>query len=174
MFVSNLPLKPVFAYKSPASVQTDASYPVSKKHPQKTTVVAASSEQSISDQRVLQQLKNRDREVRAHELAHLSVGGQYVTSGARFTYEKGPDGRLYAVGGEVGIDTSKVAGDPVASLRKAQMVARAALAPANPSAQDRRVAAQASVLIQQARIELARQVQGNDSIDAGRQIDLFI
>jgi hypothetical protein len=101
----------------------------------------------------LQKLKNRDREVRAHELAHMAAGGQYITSGAQFSYQKGQDGRLYAIGGEVGIDTSKVPGDPRATLLKAQAIMRAALAPAQPSSQDRQVAASAAVMQQQARAE---------------------
>jgi len=103
----------------------------------------------------LQSLKNRDREVRAHELAHASVGGQYA-SGAHFTYQKGSDGVLYAVAGEVSISTSAVPDDPRATLEKAQIIQRAALAPANPSAQDRSVAASASALAQKARVEITQ------------------
>ena len=132
-----------------------------------------SAQQVFAEQRVLQKLKIRDREVRAHELAHMAVGGQYITSGAQFSYEKGPDGKLYAVAGEVGIDTAKVPGDPRATLLKAQVVARAALAPANPSAQDRNVAAQAAVLIQQARIDLAALLADASADDSGQNIDAF-
>lgn len=109
----------------------------------------------LSEQRQLQTLKNRDREVRAHELAHVSVGGQY-TSGARFTYEKGSDGILYAVAGEVSINTSSIANNPQATLEKAQIIQRAALAPAAPSPQDRSVAASAAAMAQKARIDIAK------------------
>ncbi|MCP4076261.1 MAG: hypothetical protein GY744_08750 [Gammaproteobacteria bacterium] len=132
-----------------------------------------SAQKSFAEQRVLQKLKIRDREVRAHELAHMVAGGRYITSGAQFSYEKGPDGKLYAVAGEVGIDTSKVPGDPRATLLKAQIVARAALAPADPSPQDRNVAAQAAVLIQQARIELAALLADTSANDSGQNIDAF-
>jgi hypothetical protein len=124
-------------------------------------------------QQQLQTLKNRDREVRAHELAHQAVGGRYVTRGARYDLEKGPDGRLYAVGGDVSIDSSPVPGDPQATLAKAQVIQRAALAPANPSATDRQVAARASAMIQQARIELALQAADNRANDPGSQFDAF-
>lgn len=113
------------------------------------------SDKQIAEQRQLQSLKIRDREVRAHELAHVSVGGQY-TSGASFTYEKGSDGVLYAVAGEVSIDTSETPGDPQATLEKAQVIQRAALAPAEPSSQDRAVAAAASAMAQKARAEIAQ------------------
>ncbi len=106
----------------------------------------------------LQRLQQRDRQVRAHEQAHKAAGGRYVRGGARYQYRTGPDGRHYAVGGEVSIDTSE-ASSPEATIRKAQAVKRAALAPAQPSPQDRQVAAQAAQMEQQARAELARQRQ---------------
>ena len=66
----------------------------------------------------------------------------------------GPDGRRYAVGGSVSIDTAPVKGDPEATIRKAQQIKAAASAPSDPSGQDRRVAAQADALRQQAEAEL--------------------
>ena len=132
------------------------------------------SETVISEQRVLQQLKSRDREVRAHELAHVSVGARFVTSGAQFSYQKGSDGRLYAIGGEVSIDTSAVPGNPEATIQKSQVIARAALAPANPSSQDRQVAAQAISLGQQARVELASIKSVSDEDSKGNNIDQYV
>lgn len=107
-----------------------------------------------NEQRVIAQLSARDREVRAHEQAHASVGGQFAGS-PTYSFERGPDGVNYAVGGEVAIDTSAVPNDPEATLRKAQVIRAAASAPAEPSPQDRRVAAQAASLENQARAELA-------------------
>lgn len=104
----------------------------------------------------LQALKNRDREVRTHEQAHLAAAGSYALGGPVYQYQRGPDGQRYAVGGHVNIDTSEVAGNPEATLRKADTVRRAALAPAEPSPQDRRVAAQASSLALDARQELTQ------------------
>jgi len=109
------------------------------------------------EQRQLDELKNRDAEVKAHEQAHLSASGGLVRSGAQFTYENGPDGKRYAVGGEVSIDTSKVSGDPQATMLKAQKIRRAALAPADPSSQDRAIAADATSMEAQARTELSQQ-----------------
>ena len=98
-------------------------------------------------------LKRRDQEVRAHEQAHKAVGGPHAGS-ISYEYDRGPDGKRYAVGGEVPIDVSEVPDDPKATIAKMQVVRRAALAPAQPSAQDRRVAAEASAKEQKARIEL--------------------
>lgn len=102
-------------------------------------------------------LRARDAEVRAHEMAHIMAGGRYIIRRAQFEYVLGPDGRLYAVGGDVVIDTSPVPGDPEATIRKAQAIRRAALAPSNPSGQDLRVAAEATRMEFEARMELARQ-----------------
>ena len=123
----------------------------------------AHDEPGSEEYRQLQQLKARDREVRQHEQAHIAAGGQYVKGGADFSYQRGPDGRNYAVGGEVQIDTSTVRGDPEATLRKMETVQRAAMAPGEPSAQDRAVAAQASQTAMQARADLQReQARGED------------
>ncbi len=107
---------------------------------------------------VLQQLKARDREVRAHEAAHAAVGGQYAGS-PKYSYQRGPDGQNYAIGGKVSIDLSSVSNDPEATIRKMDIVRRAALAPAQPSGQDRRVAQEAAAKKQQAQVELNKEVQ---------------
>lgn len=101
-------------------------------------------------------LKKRDREVRAHEQAHMAAGGTYVRGGPSYDYQTGPDGQRYAVGGEVSIDVSPER-SPQATLDKANAVYRAALAPADPSSQDHAVAARASALAAEARQELAQQ-----------------
>lgn len=112
-------------------------------------------QQGLNQQEIakLQQLKRRDTEVRTHEQAHLSSAGQYARGGASYTYQKGPDGGSYAVAGEVGIDVSKES-SPEATITKMRTIKRAALAPANPSAADKRIAAQASAKETQARQEL--------------------
>ncbi len=110
-------------------------------------------------QRQLERLRARDREVRAHEMAHLAAAGGYATSGMQLTYETGPDGRQYAVGGEVGIDVSP-GRTPEETIAKMQVVQRAALAPAEPSPQDQRVAALAAQQMAQAAVELSRREVG--------------
>ena len=55
------------------------------------------------------------------------------------------------------IDVAPVAGDPQATVQKMQQVRAAALAPAEPSAADRRIAAQAAQQQVQAQAELVQQ-----------------
>ncbi|MEJ2669887.1 MAG: putative metalloprotease CJM1_0395 family protein [Gammaproteobacteria bacterium] len=126
--------------------------------------VAAEARQQVVSEAELKQireLKARDLEVQRHEQAHASAGGAYAGSPS-FEYVTGPDGVRYAVSGEVSIDASAVPNDPEATLEKATAVRQAALAPAEPSAQDRRVAAEASHLAAQARVELL-QLRANEN-----------
>ena len=111
---------------------------------------------SKEEQAQVAKLKARDAEVRAHEQAHKNVGGQYAGA-ISYEYQKGPDGRSYAVGGEVPIDASEIAGDPEATIEKMRIVKAAALAPAEPSAQDRKVAALADAQMMKAQAELKTQ-----------------
>lgn len=122
-------------------------------------------QQQLQDQAVIDQLAARDREVRAHEQAHAAVGGQLAGSPS-YQYERGPDGVSYAIAGEVSISSGAVPGDPEATLANARIVQQAALAPADPSPQDRRVAADAAQLQQQALQEIAIQAQ-----EARAQVD---
>jgi len=111
--------------------------------------------QLAQQQAEIQRLAARDREVRAHEQAHASVGGVHAGH-PHYELTSGPNGVRYAVGGHVNIDISPVKGDPQATLDKMQQVQRAALAPANPSAQDRAVAAKANAKAAEARAELQK------------------
>jgi hypothetical protein len=108
---------------------------------------------------MLDQLKARDREVRAHEAAHLAAAGRYATSGASYTYQKGPDGMAYAIGGEVNIDVSPVPNDPEATIQKADTIIRAATAAAEPSDQDLKVAQSARQMRVQAMAARTEQTQ---------------
>ncbi|MCG8549501.1 MAG: SprA-related family protein [Desulfobacterales bacterium] len=107
---------------------------------------------------LVEKLKKVDAEVRAHEMAHIAAGSQYITSGATFSYRKGPDGQNYAVGGEVSIDTSPEPGDPRATLQKMRQVRAAALAPAQPSSQDLKVASNAASQAAKAMAEITQLV----------------
>ncbi len=143
-----------------------------------TQVKESNPSPDLAAQRELQFLKIRDREVKAHELAHASVGGRFA-SGANFSYQKGSDGVLYAVAGEVAIDTGVVSGNPQATLEKALVIQRAALAPANPSSQDRAIAAAATAMAQQARVDIitlndVENMQESKQEDAGSpSLDVF-
>src|SRR5690554_3777891 len=146
---------------------SDAERPAADKSPrvsadkQEPTDVALTAEQV----KEVEQLKARDREVRAHEMAHLAAAGGLAMSGATFTYQRGADGVSYAIGGEVKIDTSS-GSTPEETIRKAQTIRAAALAPAEPSGQDHAVAAQASQMEAQARAEQASQDRDNEGPSA--------
>lgn len=116
------------------------------------------------EQAEVEDLKARDQEVRTHEQAHKSAGGQYAAA-PTYTYERGPDGKQYVTDGEVSIDIGEES-DPQATINKMQVVKRAAMAPAQPSAQDRRVYAEATQKEAQARQELneqkAEEAQGGE------------
>jgi len=124
-----------------------------------------STQHSQQDLQQIQKLKARDREVRAHEAAHVAAGAGIVRGGTSFTYQRGPDGVQYAIGGEVQIDTSKVTGDPQATVRKAERIRAAALAPAQPSSADRAIAARAAQMAIEARAEinLQRNAEADES-----------
>ena len=98
---------------------------------------------SEADLEEIRELQQRDAEVRAHEHAHKNAAGSH--GGAiSLSYRQGPDGKRYAVEGEVPVDLSAVSDDPEATVAKMQQIQRAALAPAEPSSADRRVAAKAA------------------------------
>lgn len=124
-------------------------------------------QQQAAEKREVDELKRRDQEVRAHEQAHASVGGQYAGSPS-YDYQTGPDGRQYAVGGEVSIDISEER-SPEDTLRKMQQVRAAALAPAEPSAQDLRVASEATQKAVEARGEISQQAQEELEKNQARQ-----
>lgn len=111
-------------------------------------------------QRQIQQLRATDQRVRQHEQAHVSAGGPHAGSPS-YQFTRGPDNKNYAVAGEVPIDASPEQ-DPEATIRKMETVKRAALAPADPSPQDLRVAQQADAVAAQARSEQRRQETGDD------------
>ncbi|HEB92420.1 MAG TPA: hypothetical protein ENI94_02940 [Gammaproteobacteria bacterium] len=104
----------------------------------------------------VQTLKSRDREVRAHEAAHMAAAGGLARGGASYSYEIGPDNRRYAAGGEVSIDTSP-GNSAEETLQKTQIIRAAAQAPAKPSQQDLAIAARAGQMAAEARAELAAQ-----------------
>lgn len=110
-----------------------------------------------AEQSEVRRLQEIDQRVRAHERAHQAAGGGAAGS-ASFTYTVGPDGKLYATGGEVPIrvDTGRT---PEEKLAAAQRMRAAALAPADPSAQDLSVAADAAALEAEARAEKGRETQ---------------
>lgn len=113
------------------------------------------TELTAQEAAVLLELKKTDQQVRQHEAAHIAAGGSYVSKAASYSYRVGPDGNRYAVAGEVGIDVSPER-DPRVTVQKMAVVQRAALAPADPSPQDRAVAAKAAMMSAQAQAQIVR------------------
>ena len=117
---------------------------------------------------MVRELAQRDREVRQHEMAHKSAAGS-AAGAISYEYQRGPDGRLYAIGGEVSIRLSPPSNDPAEVQRYAEQILRAALAPAEPSGQDRQVAAQARSMIAEAQAELAQQAGETEEANAATE-----
>ena len=133
--------------------------------PQSTEKLPSGTELTPEEQQEVEKLKAQDQEVRIHEMAHVTAGGAYVTSGPSYTYKTGPDGKGYAVSGSVGIDTSPIEGNPEATIQKMQTVVAAALAPASPSGQDMKVAAAARQAEAKARAELSQVQTGQQETE---------
>lgn len=127
---------------------------------------SASQDLTEEEEKQVKELKQIDAEVRRHEQAHLAAGGSLVRGGASFSYQRGPDGQQYAVSGEVNIEMAPVDGDPEATIQKMQQVKSAALAPAEPSAQDRSVASRASSIEAQARSEMLSEQSNSSSVES--------
>ncbi|KTG19040.1 catalase [Pseudoalteromonas sp. XI10] len=143
--------------------QSEQEQQEAKQEQQKEQKIA---EQEQQDAEQIKELKARDTEVRIHEQAHATVGGQYAGSPS-YEYQRGPDGTNYAVGGEVQIDVAEIEGDPKATIEKMQTVRAAALAPQEPSSADRSIVADATQKLMAAQAELASQSADGDA-DSGK------
>ena len=160
---------------------------VSSKNGAESGAASQTAEQGVTltpeQERRIRELEAIDREVHAHEQAHISVGADLILSGPTYEYETGPDEKRYAVGGEVTIDTSP-ARTPEETIPKAQHIRETALAPVDPSAQDHRVASIATQLEGDARVALQTQQRTDatssyDSMESaemsvGTRLDLFV
>ena len=159
---SSLPLPTMPAPASPArqtgGEEPDGATAADANTPTSTGAASGSDAAQDDERRELQELEARDREVRAHEAAHLAAAGGLAMGGANFSLQRGPDGRMYAVGGEVSIDVSE-GRTPEATIARAERIRAAALAPAEPSAKDMQVAARATRMAAEARAELATAVR---------------
>jgi hypothetical protein len=115
------------------------------------------------DKREVDQLRQDEERVKAHEAAHKVAGGQYAGS-VSYSYRSGPDGKSYIVGGEVQIDVAPER-LPQETISKMQVVISAAMAPADPSGQDRAVAAQAAS--QMAEAQQQKSAEGEEGASSG-------
>lgn len=154
----------------PASGKTAAESPDEASKPAGQPEGQQAAEERLAEEQVavIRDMKARDREVRQHEAAHKAVGGS-LAGAVSYTYQRGPDGVAYAVGGEVPIDISP-AENPEATLQKMDIVKAAAMAPAQPSPQDLQVVAAATQTKVQAQAELASEEQnpgGKADAEAG-------
>jgi len=122
----------------------------------KTFGKKGSQELSEEDLRMVKELKKIDKKVHTHEQAHLSAAGGYARGGAHYDYVMGPDGNKYANAGHVNLDTSREK-TPEATIRKANIIQKAALAPADPSPADKQIAANATKMATDAQKELAEE-----------------
>ncbi|HET9751721.1 MAG TPA: putative metalloprotease CJM1_0395 family protein [Myxococcales bacterium] len=105
----------------------------------------------------LRELAERDRAVRSHEQAVRAMAGSQAVRSATYSYQVGPDGRLYVVDGELSFDTSEVPGDPEATLRKAEQLQRATAGTGQASPEDRAAAALAAAMAAKARQQLVQE-----------------
>lgn len=120
---------------------------------------------------VVAKLAARDREVRAHEAQHMAAAGG-MANGAEYTYELGPDGKMYAIGGKVRI-TMTSGSTPEDTLAKARQLRAAANAPADPSGQDMTVAAQAGAMEARALQQIARENSRKAQAETGSPPQYF-
>ncbi|GAB2865100.1 hypothetical protein GCM10027277_37500 [Pseudoduganella ginsengisoli] len=131
-----------------AAPYTPAAAPAGKAAARQDKVELTPEQQAQIDK-----LKASDTKVRQHEQAHLAAAGGLATSWPTYTYQRGPNGVNYAVGGEVNINTSP-GSTPQETIARAERIQAAALAPADPSGQDRSVAARAQQMEREAQVEL--------------------
>lgn len=92
--------------------------------------------------RVLDKFRAKDAEIRTHEQTHASIG--HTTSPISYNYQEGPDGKMYAVGGSVRLDTS-IPDDPKAAAFKLDMIQKAASGVADASPADRAISSQSNL-----------------------------
>jgi hypothetical protein len=168
-----MPIEPIAAVRgdkgNPSSLDQALEY-AEKQRELRTASTANTASMTPQDQQRIQDLRERDAAVKAHEQAHLTVAGQYAIGQPTYKFVIGPDGQQYAVGGEVRLDTSVVADDADATIRKMEQIKAAALAPSDPSGQDYAVASQATaqaVAVRQAQADVETS-QGQPAVETGQ------
>ena len=140
-----------------------------KPKPDEKTTADGKSLEDPQVKQVIAQMKANEEKVKAHEAAHKAVGGNLASS-ATYSYSQGPDGHSYITGGEVQIDMSG-GKTPEETISKMQQVIRAALAPVDPSGQDRAVAAAAASQMAQAQQQKARESNPTAKPEPGQEVD---
>ncbi len=112
---------------------------------------------TIKEKLEVKEMEHRERGIRRHEQEHLMAARDMGIGSPSFQYKRGPDGKKYAVHGEVNIDASLVGSEPAETIDKALKMQRSALAPSDPSAKDMDVAARARSIEAKAHRKLSRE-----------------
>lgn len=111
------------------------------------------------------QMESRSRRIVEHENRHAAILRDAPDNTAdakpQFVHKQGPDGRKYAVAGEVNTDLKPIPGNPHATEQKAESVYRSALGNADRSQSDYDAARQAMFVAQEAR--QAKMIQRNSA-----------
>ena len=149
---------------APDTLGKNGAAPAGGAREQDQNVPGAVKKLSEEEKQLVVRLSARDTAVHAHEAAHQAAA-RGLGGAASFTYETGPDGRRYAVGGEVPV-ALRSGRTPQETISNAQVVRSAALAPSDPSSQDMAVASEASQMEAEARQEITRsRADGTDGAD---------
>lgn len=93
-------------------------------------------------ERVLSRYKESDAQIRQHEQAHAAASPYASTPD--YSYSVGPDGKLYATGGEVRVDTS-MPKDKEAAAHKLDELDQLSSAPNDLSAADAQISRTANL-----------------------------
>jgi hypothetical protein len=104
---------------------------------------SANGDLDPAEEAVVNQLRARDSAVRQEEKAHAAAAGQYG-SAPQYTYQIGPDGNAYAIGGHVDVSVS-LSGSADDRDRALATLQNAALTPNSPSGADMSAFRQASL-----------------------------
>jgi hypothetical protein len=121
---------------------------------------------SEEEERQVQKLKESDAKVKAHEQAHAAAGGPHAAA-PKYEYTTGPDGNRYATSGEVQIDSSPEKGNPAATIRKMDIVIRAALVARQAQAERAKAQAELSKTREAERGQDKDEDSGPASVQAG-------
>ncbi|MBN8196262.1 hypothetical protein JF547_07245 [Thalassospira povalilytica] len=108
-----------------------------------SSATSNSTDLDPAEKAVVSQLQARDSAVRQEEEAHAAAAGPYG-SAPQYTYQIGPDGNAYAIGGHVDVSVS-MSGSKADRDRALATLQNAALAPNAPSGADMAAFRQASL-----------------------------
>ncbi|MFA6138197.1 MAG: putative metalloprotease CJM1_0395 family protein [Sulfurimonas sp.] len=136
-----------------------------EKEQEKKRVEKSADKLSPDEERLVKELASRDTEVKVHEAAHQAAGSG-MTGTASYSYQQGPDGKMYAIGGEVSI-SMKSSSNPEETARNAKQIIASAMAAGSPSPQDFAVVSSARIIemkaIQQQAHKEQDEIMGKES-----------